>query len=65
MVYEFLKIIRNFPQVSFEGTTRLIEFIKVSLIKHYNYLLVLQFYCLLTHSWEWSFLSEKVGKYYS
>lgn len=29
IVYEFLKLIRSFPQVSFEGTSRLIEFIKV------------------------------------
>ncbi|CDW75065.1 UNKNOWN [Stylonychia lemnae] len=28
MVFEFLRIIRNFPQVSFEGASRLIEFIK-------------------------------------
>jgi len=36
MVYEFLRIIRNFPQVSFEGTSRLIEFIKVSKVSFFN-----------------------------
>ena len=29
IVYEFLKLIRSFPQVSFEGTSRLIELVKV------------------------------------
>eukprot|EP00347_Sterkiella_histriomuscorum_P013600 403364097 len=28
MVYEFIKIIRNFPQVSFEASSRLIEFVR-------------------------------------
>jgi hypothetical protein len=28
MIYEFLKIIRSFPQASFEGSARLVEFIK-------------------------------------
>lgn len=32
MVYEFLKIIRNFKQISFDGAARLIEFMKVNQI---------------------------------
>ena len=31
MIYDFLLIIRNFPLVTFEGTSRLIKF-----IQHYN-----------------------------
>ena len=29
MIYEFLRLIRNFPQVSFDGSARLVEFIKL------------------------------------
>ena len=29
IIYDFLRLIRSFPQVAFEGTSRLIELIKV------------------------------------
>lgn len=30
IIYDFLRLIRSFPQVAFEGTSRLIELIKVT-----------------------------------
>lgn len=50
MVYEFLKIIRSFPQASYEGSARLVEFIKVIYIYQIKFY---SFTILLHVSWFW------------